>query len=112
MVSWRLIGLVFLAFLAVLASTYAQAEASEEVEYPLDGMARVLSDGQGLPCADQHLVVYRGTTIKMSKPARVHPAFAPKIAELEQIVAGVALPIYGRAQIGRASCRERVFVGV
>jgi hypothetical protein len=111
MVSWRLIGLVFLAFLGVLASSYVQAETADQADYPLDGIARVLDDGEDLPCADQQLVVYRGTTIKMSKPARVHPAFAPKIAELEQIVAEVALPIYGRAprtlvHLGTHNCRR------
>src|SRR5688500_13785802 len=98
MVSWRVIGLVFLAFLAVLFSTYAEADtattADPEQSYPLDGISRVLADGEELPCADRDLVVYRGTTIKMSKPARVHPAFAPKIAELERIVAEVAVSIY------------------
>lgn len=111
MVSWRLIGLVFLAFLAVLASTYVRADAASEPSYPLDNIARVLADGEDLPCANQQLVVYRGTTIEMSKPARVHPAFAPKIAELEQIVAEVAMPIYGRAprtlvHLGTHSCRR------
>ena len=112
MASWRFIGLVFLAFLAVLVSTYARAEAADdEVDYPLDGIARVLADDEDLPCTGQQLVVYRGTTIKMSKPALVHPAFAPKIAELEQIVAEVALPLYGRAprtlvHLGTHNCRR------
>jgi hypothetical protein len=110
-VSWRLIGLVFLAFLAVLMSTYAHAEASDVGSYPLDGVARVLADGEDLPCGDHELVVYRGTTLKLSKPARVYPAFAPKIAELERLVAEVALPIYGRAprtlvHLGTHNCRR------
>lgn len=110
MVSWRLIGLVFLAFLAVLASTYAKADTAQTGGYPLDGVARVLADGEHLPCGEHELVVYRGTTLKLSKPARVYPAFAPKIAELEHIVAEVALPIYGRAprtlvHLGTHNCR-------
>ena len=109
---WRLIGLVFLAFLAVLFSSYAEAEVDEDVgEYPLDGIARVLADGEDLPCGQHELVVYRGTQLKLSKPARVHPAFAPKIAELERLVAEVALPIYGRAprtlvHLGTHQCRR------
>ena len=114
MVSWRLIGLVFLAFLAVLVSTYAEADEPDELNvgsYPLDAIARVLADGEDLPCGDHELVVYRGTKLKLSKPARVHPAFAPKIAELEQLVAEVALPIYGRAprtlvHLGTHNCRR------
>jgi len=111
MVSWRLIGLVFLAFLSVLFSTYAEADASDVGSYPLDGIGRVLAKGEALPCAERELVVYRGTTLKMSKSARVYPAFAPKIAELERIVAEVALPIYGRAprtlvHLGTHNCRR------
>jgi hypothetical protein len=113
MVSWRVIGVVFLAFIAVLFSTYAEADGSDDDvgSYPLDGVARVLADGEDLPCGEHELVVYRGTTLKLSKPARVHPAFAPKIAELERIVAEVAVPIYGRAprtlvHLGTHNCRR------
>jgi len=111
MVSWRLIGVLFLAFVAVLASTYAHADALGLGSYPLDGVERVLASGQELPCAERELIVYRGTSIKLSKPARVHPAFAPKIAELERVVQEVAIAVYGRAprtlvHLGTHNCRR------
>src|SRR4051812_7068560 len=93
----RLLVVSFLAFVAASPSARLRAQDAAVGSYPLDGIARVLAKGEALPCADRELVVYRGTTLRLSKPARVYPAFAPKIAELERIAAEVALPIYGRA---------------
>jgi hypothetical protein len=110
MTRWRL-GLSLWAFLGALGGGEARADEVEVGSYPLDKIARVLGKGEALHCAGPELVVYRGTTLKLSKPARVQPAFAPKIAELERIVAEVALPIYGRAprtlvHLGTLNCRR------
>src|SRR5688572_22171490 len=89
-------AVVFFA-IALLLHTTVAAEGVDVGDYPLDGIARVLEDGEGLPCDKAELVTYRGTQLKLSKAARVHPAFVPKLVELENVVREVALPFYGRA---------------
>lgn len=101
----------YTAFAALtLWASLASAHAAS-TSYPLDEIPRVLESGEPLPCARGGLVTYRGTTLKLSKPAQVHPAFAPKLAELEAIVAEVATRIYGRAprtltHLGTYNCRR------
>lgn len=97
--------------LVVLIRATATADGVDVGSYPLDGIARVLDDGAALPCGEAELVTYRGTQLKLSKAARVHPAFVPKLVELERIVAEVALRFYGRAprtlvHLGTHNCRR------
>jgi hypothetical protein len=90
----------------------AGASADPDVQsYPLDAIPRVLEAGEPLPCLNSGLLTYRGTAMKLSKPARVHPAFAPKLEALEEIVTEVATRIYGRAprklvHLGTHNCRR------
>ncbi len=93
-----------------LCVSVAAADTSSAA-YPLDAIPRVLQAGEPLPCASSGLVTYRGTSLKLSKPAQVDPAFAPKLVELEAIVADVAIRIYGRAprtltHLGTYNCRR------
>lgn len=92
------------------------AAASEGVDgddlgrYPLDSVQRVVLPGAQLPCAET-LVVRRGESLRYSKPVRVHPAFATRLAGFEQLVAEVATEFYGRAprriqHLGAYNCRR------
>jgi hypothetical protein len=101
---------VVLALLLVAHASVA-ADGVDVGAYPLDGISRVLAEGEELPCAKAQLVSYRGTQLRLSKPARVHPAFVPKLVELERVVAEVAVPFYGRAprtlvHLGTHNCRR------
>jgi hypothetical protein len=106
----RRLGAALLA-IALCVHATAAADGVDVGAYPLDGIPRVLESGEALPCATTGLVTYRGTQLKLSKAARVHPAFVPKLVELEQLVAEVALPLYGRAprtlvHLGTHNCRR------
>ncbi|MDQ3035860.1 MAG: extensin family protein [Myxococcota bacterium] len=76
--------------------------------YALDGIAR---RGQDTTLCDPGaMVAYRGTSLRYSSTVRVHPAFAPRLPELERVAIEVATEIYGRAphrllHAGAYNCR-------
>src|SRR5690349_963674 len=89
----------------------AAADAPNAIAYPLDAIPRVLDEGDALPCVTTGLITYRGKAMALSKPAHVHPAFAPKLEGLEALVIEVATEVYGRAprklvHLGTSNCRR------
>ncbi len=98
-------------WLAGMAAASEGAPQDDLGRYPLDTVQRVLPAGAELPCAGDQLVVRRGEALRYSKPVRVHPAFAARLAGFEQLVAEVAVEIYGRAprriqHLGAYNCRR------
>jgi hypothetical protein len=89
----------------------AVVAAGEVGSYPLDGIPRVLDQGQPLPCGHAELVAYRGSRMRLGKPGRVHPAFVAKLEGLEAIIEATAREVYGRApkrlvHLGTHACRR------
>lgn len=79
--------------------------------YPLDAVARdAPAPGTPLECNTDELVVYRGTHLRFSHPARVYRELVPRIAQLEQILIDAGVAVYGRApsrfvHMGGFNCR-------
>ena len=65
--------------------------------YKLDGVPRFLPERTRLRCPGSEIVRYRGTSLRFRNPLLVHYAFVERVARFEEVVAEVALPIYGRA---------------
>jgi hypothetical protein len=101
------------ALFATFLTFSSFAHASELTPaYPLDDVARVLAEGEQLPCkrGDLTLVSYRGTHLAYQKPVTVHPAFRAQLAAFESIVSEVAIAHFGRAprkivHLGAYACR-------
>ena len=105
-----LVGLCSWVWLSGAAWASEGAPGDDLGRYPLDSVQRALPQGAQLPCAEA-LVVRRGETLRYSKPVRVHPAFAARLAGFEQLVAEIAVEIYGRAprriqHLGAYNCRR------
>jgi len=103
------------AFLAATATgvPFAHAGQADAIgSYPLDGIGRVLSPGEPLPCAQAaDLVVHQGEHVRYQRPVRVHPAFKPRLVAFERLAVETAQEVYGRApqrlwHLGAHHCRR------
>ena len=79
--------------------------------YPLDGVSREVPRQGKVRCPKVSLVRYAGRVIPYHRPARVHPAFAERLARFESVVAQVAIEHYGRpptkvVHVGTYNCRR------
>jgi hypothetical protein len=96
---------------AVLLMMVAPAPPAAEPAYPLDGVDRTVPARGPLRCPPLPSVVYRGTHLRYDHPARVHPAFAARLAAFEEVVLAVAGEHFGRPpatlqHAGTYSCRR------
>src|SRR4051812_44395766 len=78
------------------ADAWARWNAAHDDAYPLDDVARWLSEGERPACDKNTIVAYRGTTVHYAGAVFVHPAFAERLARFETVVAEVAREVYGR----------------
>ena len=101
-------GIVVLTLL--LAATVAYPQDQSET-YPLDDISRDVAPTGKLACPNVPLIRYRGTKIPYTRPARVHPAFAERLALFEEVVAETGIEVFGReprfiVQKGSYNCRR------
>jgi len=101
-----------LAALVLVASTcLAFHEARADATYTLDETPREVPTRGTFRCPKVPLQLYGGTTVPFSGQVSVHPAFVPKLRELEATVRAVAIEVYGRApaslhHLGAFNCRR------
>jgi hypothetical protein len=66
--------------------------------YELDDLDRAGPErGKKPTCAHDAIVAYGGKTVRYDAPASVHRAFVERLAKFEELVAEVAIEVYGRA---------------
>jgi hypothetical protein len=100
----RAYGRAMALFALLLGSCARSADAARSAggvtsgtrgaRYALDGLSR---EGKRGACPKVQLGEFRGESLRFSPPARVTPAFRPRLVQLESIVREVALRVYGRA---------------
>lgn len=67
-------------------------------DYELDALDRAGPPrGKKPACANDSIVAYRGTRLRYEVPASVHRAFVERLGRFENVVAEVAVEVYGRA---------------
>jgi extensin-like protein len=79
--------------------------------YPLDGQDRTVAPRGPIRCPAVATEIYRGSLVRYTRPARVHPAFAERLRAFEQVVVEVAREHFGRPpstlrHAGTFSCRR------
>jgi len=96
-------------FLLVAASAHAQDAPLDP--YPLDDLGRRVEVTGPMRCPEVPLVPHPGGVVRWKSALKVHPAFAPRLAAFEAVVAAVATQVYGRApsritHLGSFNCRR------
>jgi hypothetical protein len=92
----------------------AAADAVEALPleaYDLDTHTRQVPERGKPTCDESELVAYRGTSLRLQKPVRLHPAFVSRVQAFEEVVIEVATRVYGRApsrivHLGGYVCRR------
>lgn len=79
--------------------------------YALDAVSRHVARGEDVACDSENMVRFRGSDVRYSPSARVHPDFVPRLEAFEQVVIDLATAHYGRAprrlhHAGTYACRR------
>ena len=85
--------------------------ARADTAYALDELSREVPTRGSVRCPKVPLTLYGGSVLPYSGQVSVHPAFVPKLRELETTVRAVAIEVYGRAptsmhNLGAYNCRR------
>ena len=100
---------LFAAFIASLACPVAAIGAPPA--YPLDHIERVIAPRGPVRCPSVPKVYYRGDHVRYHSRVYVNRHFRERLRRFEQVVAQVAIEVYGRAprairHIGTYNCRR------
>ena len=85
--------------------------AGGEIAYPLDGASRKAPARGKLSCPVVQLIEYGGDVVPYHRPVRTNLFFLERLQRFEEVVAEVALQVYGRApkairHFGVYNCRR------
>jgi hypothetical protein len=106
----RLSLVVLLSF--VLSSPSAvSADANAEFDYSLDSLERVANPKGKMRCPKVEMTKHNGGTVRYHKPVYVYVDFKERLVAFEDLVAEVAIEVYGRApkrikHMGTFNCRR------
>jgi hypothetical protein len=101
--------------LALVALNPAPSESAPEAEpapaYGLDDHSRTIPARGKVKCPKIPMTRYKGDHIRYHKPVTVYEGFVPRLKLFEQVVASVAVEVYGRAprkirHLGTYNCRR------
>lgn len=106
--------LCLLALTASIALTASPAQAEDDLEhegYALDALPRRVDTSGPMRCPEVALIPYAGTALIWKKELKVHPDFAKRLAQFEEVARSIATRIYGRApariaHLGSYNCRR------
>ncbi len=102
--------LTLLAFTLVASPALAEDDFQHE-GYVLDALPRRVEVTGPMRCPEVPLVPYNGTSLTWKKALKVHPDFAKRLAQFEEVARTIATRIYGRAptriaHLGSYNCRR------
>lgn len=89
----------------------APSAANAEFDYSLDSLERVANPKGKMKCPKVEMTKHKGGSVRYHKPVYVYVDFKERLVAFEDIVAEVAIEVYGRApktikHVGTYNCRR------
>jgi hypothetical protein len=89
----------------------APAAANAEFDYSLDSLERVANPTGKMKCPKVEMTKHKGGSVRYHKPVYVYVDFKDRLIAFEDIVAEVAIEVYGRVpkkikHVGTYNCRR------